>query len=220
MKKAHNLIRQFYVSLFTYIGRELGAYEKVAGTGLTPNGISCLGILCAVITGFLLATNVYSLQLLGMFFAQLTFFCDNLDGNVARLKGIQSVVGEWVDLTCSQVADFFVLLGVTIGAYQHNPSVYIWLLGFFAIGFRFLNKNLQISLTSLAMWNEMVDYSGEKKFMKQFLYTRHLIYFLLIWACLFNKLYWYFLFISFYGFLFYFTSVVFIYRKLTSSPRA
>jgi len=86
--------------------------------GLTPNHISAIGLLLAVLSAFLYATwhmcQPLSLVLAALFLL-LSGFCDALDGVLARLHGMTTRFGSFLDSLTDRYADAFVLCGIILG---------------------------------------------------------------------------------------------------------
>jgi archaetidylinositol phosphate synthase len=85
--------------------------------GLTPNHVSALGIVFAVISG-ILYWNWRSLQyslITAPILLLLSGFCDMLDGAIARIHGDATTVGEFLDSTLDRYADAMIFAGVIFG---------------------------------------------------------------------------------------------------------
>jgi len=188
--------------------------EQLAKTRITPNQLSFLSIVSGAIACLFLSTGTYSYLLIGAFFTHLALFFDYLDGPVAKLKNMQTKLGEWVDLTCSNLADFLILLGIIIASYQQNPHVCVWIFGTITMGIRFMLKNMQAMLKTIDCWEKMVDYGMSKHFLKNFFYTRHFIYYGVAVFCLLNRPYWFLVVATFYGTLFYLSATMMAYWKI------
>jgi len=65
---------------------------------ITPNLITSLAIILAILGAFLPWLKTNSLAIIGgVFVVQLSYILDLVDGEVARLKGQHSIVGKWLD---------------------------------------------------------------------------------------------------------------------------
>jgi archaetidylinositol phosphate synthase len=94
------------------------AEAKLAhNVGLTPNQISVIGILLAVLA----AVSYWQWQhttvlLIGAPFLLLASgFCDALDGALARIYGRTTIFGGFLDSLLDRYADAMVLSGITLG---------------------------------------------------------------------------------------------------------
>lgn len=86
--------------------------------GLTPNQVSALGIILALLSGL----TYWKWQSLEFFFQMAapllllaSGFCDALDGALARLYGTPTVFGGFLDSLLDRYADAVVLVGVIAG---------------------------------------------------------------------------------------------------------
>jgi phosphatidylglycerophosphate synthase len=102
---------EFLKRLFGGFGRWF--LHWVADSGVTPNQITCIGLLLVFINcGFyLLYRDAFWLGV-GL---SLSFAFDSLDGVIARLKGMQSKFGAYLDAVvdrCQEIAAFFAIAWV------------------------------------------------------------------------------------------------------------
>jgi archaetidylinositol phosphate synthase len=96
----------------------LTAEAKAAhAIGLTPNMISAIGIVLALLSAitYALWQNQAIYLLPATIFLLLSGFCDALDGVVARLYGQTSVFGGFLDSLLDRYADAAVYVGIIIG---------------------------------------------------------------------------------------------------------
>ena len=84
-------------------------------TPLKPNHITGMALLSGVAAGALMAQGGRNHLLLGAAFLQLCYILDNCDGQVARLKSMQSSFGMWLDFVCDLVVDFSLWAGLALG---------------------------------------------------------------------------------------------------------
>jgi archaetidylinositol phosphate synthase len=90
--------------------------ELLYNAGLTPNQVSGLGILLALVAGCLYwrwQTNQLFLVIAPTFFL-LSGLCDALDGIVARLHGEATTFGGFLDSVLDRYADAFILVALTV----------------------------------------------------------------------------------------------------------
>ena len=62
-----------------------------------------------------------------------TSFVDGADGSLARLKGMSSSFGGFLDSILDRYADILIMLGLTIWSASNEVYPYIWLVGLLAI---------------------------------------------------------------------------------------
>ena len=83
---------------------------------ISPNTITWLSLIFAIMAGI----SVYFTYkwpyavLIAFFFGVLNSICDLVDGDLARLTGKTSVVGDFLDHTFDRYADIAILLGMVL----------------------------------------------------------------------------------------------------------
>lgn len=95
-------------------------------TSLTPNMISVLINLIGMLCGPLYALGH---PVLGAVFMQIATVLDRCDGEVARIKLMETKKGQWVDTISDQFTVLSFLVGVPLGYYLETGSVVPVLLG-------------------------------------------------------------------------------------------
>ncbi|MFQ5918627.1 MAG: CDP-alcohol phosphatidyltransferase family protein [Thermoplasmata archaeon] len=100
---------------------------------LSPNLLSWLGLATAGLAGLLLALAGLLnevLALLAAFIAlSVSSLLDALDGKVARLRGIASPRGDFMDHVFDRYADVLILAGIFFSIYARQPIAFFGLLG-------------------------------------------------------------------------------------------
>jgi len=104
--------------------------RMLARTRLTPNQATwgAFGIAALSFTSFVMGYNI-----LGGILAQLSSIADGIDGSLARLKGMSSAFGSFLDSVLDRYADALIVLGMTLWALSHEGYPQVWLVGFLAI---------------------------------------------------------------------------------------
>lgn len=102
----------------------------LAKTRLTPNQTTwgAFGIAFLSFISFIFGQNI-----IGGLLAQLSSIADGVDGSLARLKGMSSAFGGFLDSVLDRYADILILLGLTLWSLSHETYPGIWLVGFLAI---------------------------------------------------------------------------------------
>jgi len=95
------------------------SYEaKLAhSVGLTPNHVSGIGVLSAIISALLYwnALSNPSLLIAATIFLLASGFCDALDGALARIYGETTVFGGFLDSLLDRYVDAIILGGIILG---------------------------------------------------------------------------------------------------------
>jgi phosphatidylglycerophosphate synthase len=116
--------REQYQKIMAPIGKAL------AKTGITPNMITGLTLLVAILTAYIFAIGQL---LLGLATMILTVVLDMFDGAVARAANLASPFGATFDHTLDRYAEFFFMLGLMLGPLgSPEPYVY-WFWGYFTL---------------------------------------------------------------------------------------
>ena len=99
-------------------------------TPATPNQVSMAGLGIALASFF---SFVYGSHIAGAILVQASSVVDGVDGDLARLKGMGSDFGGFMDSMLDRYADTLIILGVTLWAASESSEVHVWLLGFWAL---------------------------------------------------------------------------------------
>jgi len=102
----------------------------LAKTKITPNQMTwaAFGIALLSFVSFVLGNNIIAGLLV-----QLSSVVDGIDGNLARLKGMTSEFGGFLDSVLDRYADILIVLGLTLWSLSHEPYSGIWLASMLAI---------------------------------------------------------------------------------------
>ena len=102
----------------------------LAKTRVTPNQVSwaAFGIAILSFISFVLGQNIT-----GGLLVQLSSVVDGADGDLARLKGMTSKFGGFLDSVLDRYVDILLVLGLTLWSLSHESYPGIWIAGFLAI---------------------------------------------------------------------------------------
>ena len=102
----------------------------LAKTQVTPNQMTwaAFGIALLSFVSFVLGYNIIAGLLV-----QLSSIVDGIDGSLARLKGMTSEFGGFLDSVLDRYADILIVLGLTLWSLSYETSSGIWLAGLLAI---------------------------------------------------------------------------------------
>lgn len=87
----------------------------LARRSVSPDLVTLLTLLVAVLSAVASAWGVYAGFALGGVLFQLASVLDGVDGEVARLTFRGSVRGEWLDTVCDDLANIVYFAGLTVG---------------------------------------------------------------------------------------------------------
>ena len=99
-------------------------------TPITPNQISAVSLLIALGSFFSFA---YGSSVAGALLAQTSSITDGVDGDLARVKGMTSAFGGFMDSILDRYADALILAGLTIWTASGDDGIRVWVAGFWAL---------------------------------------------------------------------------------------
>ncbi len=109
-------------------------------TNITPNQISLFSFILCLIASLFFFLGSYIGLAIGAVLAQISSIIDGCDGEVARLKHMESDFGRWFDAVLDRYADAFLLAGLTWYVYSLSRNFLPLFVGFLAITGTFLNS--------------------------------------------------------------------------------
>ena len=156
-------------------------------TFLTPNQITILGLFIGLASGILFAQGNYWNTLIGGVLLSITAILDCCDGDVARLKFMESDFGENLDTACDNIINIFIFIGIMLGVTRYDgltqaliPFALLMFGGGWIFYLIYFPKGGKGSyFTNTPMYNII-----------QILASRNFIYVILLF-CIFNKLNWF-----------------------------
>ncbi len=115
-----------------YINRRISdpIAKLLTRTRITPNQVSWASFGLAVLS---LLSFIYNWNIAAGLLAQLSSIIDGVDGSLARLKGMSSDFGGFLDSILDRYADILIMLGLTIWSASNEVYPYVWLAGFLSI---------------------------------------------------------------------------------------
>lgn len=102
----------------------------LARTAVTPNQVSVVSFLVGLAA---LPAYAQGWNLAGGLLAQTFSVLDGVDGDLARLKGMATPFGAFLDAVLDRYGDAAIILGMTMWAQAHEPYPFPWLIGFLAL---------------------------------------------------------------------------------------
>ena len=148
--------------------------SKITEYPLTPNQISIAVFFISVFSGLIISIEGYFFLLLGALLAQLSSILDGCDGEIARLKLLESKFGGWLDRVLDRYGDLFILMGLTFHTYFIHSTLTVFFIGFIAVGGKII-----LSYTAYV-------YDSKVSAHENFRIGRDLIIFIILIGALFN----------------------------------
>ncbi len=123
---------------------------RLARTRVMPNQVTlantALGFFCAA----MLATTSYWMRLIGAALFLVSVTLDGVDGELARLRMVESEAGKKLDVTTDNIVHIAIFIGLMTGCYRSShSSAYLYLLAILLAGFGFcaISVNRALNLT-------------------------------------------------------------------------
>jgi len=117
-------------------------------TSVTANQVSVSTLIMSVVGAVLASTGSYTGFLAAAVLFQLASVVDGVDGEIAKLKFMESERGEWIDTLCDNLGYLAFLTGLLVGTWRGGyPDIYLHAgaLGLVAAGASIANLTLTVS---------------------------------------------------------------------------
>lgn len=106
--------------------------RRLVRTQITPNQITLIGMSIGLLGALLLSFPGYLPRVLGSLLFVFCIIVDGVDGEVARLKVMDSRFGRCLDITTDNLVHIAVFVGIAVGLYRETGSILylaaLWLL--------------------------------------------------------------------------------------------
>jgi 1L-myo-inositol 1-phosphate cytidylyltransferase / CDP-L-myo-inositol myo-inositolphosphotransferase len=115
----------------TYLNRKFSRpiTRWLLRTPLTPNQITLLACSLSIVGGLCFLPGGYWGPLFGALLLQLSAVLDCCDGEVARIKFMESPLGDTLDIVCDTIGAIAIFLGIGAAVWQNGGSAYALPLG-------------------------------------------------------------------------------------------
>jgi len=121
----------------TYFNRKLSRLitRWLLRTPLSPNHITVLSGTVGVLGALCFLPGGYWGPLLGALLLQFSVVLDCCDGEVARVKFMESPLGDWLDIVCDTVVHIAIFLGMGVAVWRNGATSHaLALAGILAVG--------------------------------------------------------------------------------------
>ncbi|MBT6774369.1 CDP-alcohol phosphatidyltransferase family protein [Candidatus Woesearchaeota archaeon] len=105
----------------------------LAKTRLTPNQITLFSLIIGLIGIYFLSTGERTNLIVAGILIFFSKIFDAVDGELARLKRMETPRGAWIDGISDRFKENLIFLGVAIALYRQTGDVYVWLYAFIAV---------------------------------------------------------------------------------------
>jgi len=146
MKEGHRTPQRdnFFEAMYSKIAKSITPFFL----NFTPNQVTILSGIFGIIGSFLLISDNYLALFFSAILIQLFSILDLVDGDIARIKNLQSKFGMWLDIFFDKLVDFLIILIAPLGIYLSigDPNILIW--GIILMGSVFFNQIIMIVNTT------------------------------------------------------------------------
>jgi phosphatidylglycerophosphate synthase len=105
-----------------------------AQTSITPNQLTTLSTVLALLACLLISQLSYLDRVLGIAFWFLGYITDFCDGDIARYKNMKSEFGQWYDGVTDRFKDVCLFTAMTVLAFAESHSSLVVVAGLLALG--------------------------------------------------------------------------------------
>lgn len=129
------LIKKTDGFLAAHINRRISLFitKFLVKTPLTPNNVTLINLAIGLAGAMFFAAGGYAPSLAGALIFQFSSITDGCDGEIARLKFMESRLGGWLDIFCDNLTHIAVFAGIAYGAYRMEPAPYLVHCGWLAV---------------------------------------------------------------------------------------
>jgi len=114
--------------------------ELLLKTNISPNQISLMSFIVGFFGAVFFYFGDYVFLVIGGLLVHLSSIIDGCDGEVSRLKLVDTKYGGWFDAVLDRYADAIIIFGMIHGHWILHNDVIIWTIGFMALMGSFLNS--------------------------------------------------------------------------------
>lgn len=156
-------------------------------TNVTPNFITSVSLFLAFIAAIFYFKADYTSLIIGTVLLNISYLLDEVDGELARYKKLNSSFGAWWDSTGDRITEYVIISSLTLGLYFKTTNPAVLVLGLFALA-----NDLMICNIRLLNWFYFNDKSNRELFLGK-KYLEHVATFtvLVTIATLFNQVYYF-----------------------------
>lgn len=119
-------------------------------TKFTPNQITIMSLMFGLLSAYLFLFGTWYYLIMGAIVFEFSYILDCIDGRIARLKGLESKFGAYLDIITDFIKYFFCILCLAYGQYLLTSDVSLLLYGYV---FMFTKLSL-ISSTYIIRFNQ------------------------------------------------------------------
>ena len=171
-------------------------------------------LLFGCFAGFLFSKATHLYLILGAISLQISIFLDYVDGEIARIKGLTSIAGAWLEVTSSLIIDFAYISGMAWCAYQMRPLPISLILGGLFLAFHFMICSFYSATLLVVPFAKDFPSEIKKKTLRHFIYSKMNIILLATIFAILGRPLWYLIVGSIYSGLFLVSLMVILWIRI------
>jgi len=156
-------------------------------TPVSPNQVTIISLILGIISGVFFSLGEYTYTITAGLLYFLSTVFDQCDGEVARLKQMETEFGRNLDIIVDAITNAVIVVGITIAVYMKMGTALVIIAGFFAM------TGITISLlqaTYFSHYNKKVTGAME---MLDKLNNKDFFYIIMLLSVIFNQMIWFLL---------------------------
>lgn len=172
-----------------YIIRKISGFISgfLSRTSITPNQVTIISLILGIISGVFFSLGEYTYTITAGLLYFLSTVFDQCDGEVARLKQMETEFGRKLDIIVDAIVNAVIVVGITIAVYVKMDSVLVIIAGFLAM----TGITISLLLTTYFSHNSKKD-TGTKEMLDK-LNNKDFFYIIMLLSVIFNQMIWFLL---------------------------
>ena len=172
-----------------YIIRKISGFISgfLIRTPVTPNQVTIISLILGIISGVLFSLGEYTYTITAGLLYFLSTVFDQCDGEVARLKQMETEFGRKLDIIVDAIVNAVNVIGITIAVYTKTGSILVIIAGFFAM------TGITISLLLVTYFSHNSKKNTGAKEMLDKLNNKDFFYIIMLLSVIFNQMIWFLL---------------------------
>ena len=172
-----------------YIIRKISGFISgfLSRTPVTPNQVTIISLILGIISGVLFSLGEYTYTITAGLLYFLSTVFDQCDGEVARLKQMETEFGRKLDIIVDAIVNAVIVIGIMIAVYVRMGSNLIIIAGFLAM------TGITISLLMTTYFSHDSKQDTGTKEMLDKLNNKDFFYITMLLSVIFNQMIWFLL---------------------------
>ena len=172
-----------------YIIRKISGFISgfLIRTPVTSNQVTIISLILGIISGVFFSLGEYTYTITAGLLYFLSTVFDQCDGEVARLKQMETEFGRKWDIIVDAIVNAVIVIGITIAVYTKTGSILVIIAGFFAM----TGITISLLLATYFSRNSKKD-TGTKEMLDK-LNNKDFFYIIMLLSVIFNQMIWFLL---------------------------